>query len=311
MKILLFVFSACFASLHDASDTPPPVDVVAYLPEWRYHSVNWDVVTKHVSHLVLFSLEMATTGQITSKDRLPSTANMMEAIAAARKHGTLVLVCFGGNGRSAGFGPVVASSAARRRFIGELLLLIEQWKLDGVDYNWEYPGYDFRSGYNEHTLHADYEGLRLLLQETRSEFDKYKSATGVRLHITMAYYPDGRQEALLVQYSAAAFADLLHMMTYDQSSGHHSSEDFAHRALLQGTAAMPAGQLTLGLPFYGRHARSGEWKTYEDVVGQYPSQYDLDVVEVAGAVWSFNGPSVIARKTSMAIAEGAAGVMVI
>ena len=30
--------------------------VAAYLPEWRYDGANWESISKHVTHLILFSL---------------------------------------------------------------------------------------------------------------------------------------------------------------------------------------------------------------------------------------------------------------
>ena len=58
----------------------------------------------------------------------------------------------------------------------------------------EYPGYDFRSGYGSaDSVEADYIGLGLLLKETR---DAFGSGASARV-LSMAYYPDGRQEQLL------------------------------------------------------------------------------------------------------------------
>ena len=48
----------------------------------------------------------------------------------------------------------------------DLSKLLEKKKLDGVDYNWEYPGYAFGRGYlSEAEVRADYEGLHRLLEE--------------------------------------------------------------------------------------------------------------------------------------------------
>lgn len=114
--------------------------------------------------------------------------------------------------------------------------------------------------------------------------------------ITLAYYPDGRvrpptpsettrhpaspeahlphvsfpvsflrkQEAYLKDLGIADDADLLHMMTYDQNQPQHSSVEFAQRAMKAGVAAgLPPEKLTLGVPFYGRNSRTGDWTTYE------------------------------------------------
>eukprot|EP00434_Breviolum_minutum_P027459 symbB.v1.2.024277.t1/scaffold2286.1/size83374/2 len=77
----------------------------------------------------------------------------------------------------------------------ELVELIEKYDLDGVDYNWEYPGYRFGQGYlSDSEVQADYEGLSKLLFATREIFTQRGWTNKV---ITLAYYPDGRQEQLL------------------------------------------------------------------------------------------------------------------
>ena len=143
-SFLLYLISVCAitVSAHDVSS----FRVFGYLPEWRYEAINWDVVSKHVSHIILFSLEMKSSGAITATDRFPRKQLMAEATAAARKHGSKILLCFGGNGRSAGFSEMVSSKKSRKFFLKSLMKYIEKYSLDGVDYNWEYPATVFPMG---------------------------------------------------------------------------------------------------------------------------------------------------------------------
>ena len=64
---------------------------------------------------------------------------------------------------------------------------------------------------------------------------------------------------------SCAQVDLMHMMSYDQP-GEHSTWAFGKRAVDQGVAVLPAGKLTMGLPFYSRDIKTGAWDTYEDLV---------------------------------------------
>ena len=97
-------------------------------------------------------------------------------------------------------------------------------------------GYEFGGGYkSDAEVAADYEGLARLLADTRAAFDESHSkataagsSTARRRIITLAYYPDGRQEVHLA--TMKQHVDLMHMMTYDQGSGHHSSFEFAERS---------------------------------------------------------------------------------
>ena len=98
----------------------------------------------------------------------------------------------------------------------------------------------------------------------------------------------------------------MHAMSYDQR-GKHSTWEYAEKVAAQGIAKLPAAQLTLGLPFYGRHMASGEWKTYEDLVQEH-APLSPSANEAGG--YFFNGPELIARKTAHARELGMGGVMI-
>ena len=203
------------------------IAVVGYLPEWRYEGANYDVIAAHVTHLLFFSLEVLPNGGIGAIDRLPRADVLAAAHAAADRHGTELLICFGGNARSAGFSPMVRNEAARRRFVANVVDLVDRLGLHGVDYNWEYPGYEMGRGYlPQREIEADYAGLLALFRETRAAFDAQRRA----LTITAAYYPDGKQEALFHGLGALEHVDLLHMMSYDQGGTLRTQSTVTFRA---------------------------------------------------------------------------------
>ena len=263
--LLLLLFTSISGGSSDTLETDgAPLAVAAYLPEWRYEGANWDTICNYTTHLILFSLEVAADGDIKALDRVPRPELLALARSAATKHGTALLICFGGNGRSDGFSPMVRNKASRAAFIRNLVALCDKHDFDGVDYNWEYPGYSFRGGYKAQSeIEEDYHGLVALLRETREAFRQSSRV------ITMAYYPDQKQETLLAAGGAHEHVDLMHMMTYDQNGPHHSTFAFAKKSAKQGIAIIGAQKLTLGLPFYGRHSLTGDWTTYEDLVQKY------------------------------------------
>ena len=75
--------------------------------ESRYQKLDWDTLCAHTTHLILFSLEVKATGRVAALDRLPPQAELAAARTAAQRHGTKLLLCFGGNGRSDGFAAMV------------------------------------------------------------------------------------------------------------------------------------------------------------------------------------------------------------
>jgi len=149
-------------------------------------------------------------------------------------------------------------------------------------------------------LNRDYKGLSRLLKLLHAAF----APTGRT--ITLAYYPDGKQEGLITSHGFSQYVDAMHMMSYDQP-GRHSTWEFAQRVAAQGARMLPPHLVTLGLPFYGRHVKTGDWKSYEDLV-QMHAPLEPDVDEAGG--YYFNGPHLIQRKTRLAIELGLGGVMI-
>ena len=74
----------------------------------------------------------------------------------------------------------------------------------------------------------------------------------------------------------------------------------------QGAELLPAAKVTHGLPFYGRHMRTGDWKSWEDLVQQHRPADGVD--EADG--YFFNSAALIERKTRLAKQLGLAGVMI-
>lgn len=226
-------------------------------------------------------MEVAADAKLTATDRFPSPEDMSTLRAAAARHGTKLLLSLGGNARTNGFPQVAVDKKLRRKLARNLAHFCELHGLHGVDYNWEYP-----------VNQAEWDGLFGILKATKKEFDK-KGLT-----ITMAYYPDGRQERILARGEVQKYVELVHAMSYDQP-GEHSTLDFATTSLMNARdAKLPYRVVTLGLPFYGRHKRTGDWKTFEDLAQEHP---EVGVKggkdQVAG--YFFNGPDTIRRKVDM------------
>jgi len=216
-------------------------------------------------------------------------------------------LCLGGNGRSGGFSVMVRNSKNRKRFVENLVKLLNTLELDGVDYNWEYPGYRMGKGYmDEKEILKDYEGLANLVKETREAF---KDSGRV---ITLAYYPDTKQEKLLHLVGADEQVDLLHSMSYDQGGANHSPRELAARTINQADIAdLPLSKLCLGVPFYGRKASvEGDWVTYEDLVQEHKLSGKEDVVTKDGVGVGFNGKQTLGWKVKLAIKENLGGVMI-
>ena len=305
--LLCAVFGACIPAIQVGTAQPRQFAVVAYLPEWRYSAFDFGTLAD-ISHLIFFSGEPSEDGEILGMDRLPDEALAAEARAAADKNGARLLLCFGGNGRSSHFSAVVRNDRLRRLFASRAAALVARLSFDGVDVNWEYPCFSFGRGYDSASCNADYVGLALLLRDLRSALGKTKL-------VTLAYYPDGRQESALASSGAASAADLLHMMAYDAPGAAHSSLELALDSIALGVSHLPMEKLTLGVPFYGRNTATGDWVTYEDLLKEHSGASlaaagDFVPARDSSAGISFNGRATLAEKVRRAVAAGLGGVMI-
>jgi GH18 family chitinase len=305
-----------------------PIYIYTYAHIYNYLiGANFDEICQHVSHIIFFSLEPNSKGDIVGFDRFPSKTVLKDSLKAVeRSNGHCKrLICFGGNGRSSGFSAMTRNKVTMKKFVTNVVHLIRQYGFDGVDYNWEYPGYEFGRGYGQlMDVEKDYSGLANLISETRRQFNSINNKGGgvvvgddKRLVITMAYYPDGKQERMLFRGKIHKKVDYLHMMTYDQNGGMHSTYEFTAKAVKQAIdAELPPEKLTIGLPFYGRHSQSGDWTTYEDILRKYHDSLgrELDVVPAFDSnddsFIGFNNQATIVKKTNLALQLGLGGVMI-
>lgn len=287
-----------------AMSAPPSLPLrpvaVGYLPEWRLPGADYVQYARHLTHLIFFSVEPTPAGGLTAVDRLPSKTDIAEAREAAKREGAnlKLLVCLGGNGRSAGFSGATARKRTRRKLVSNVAKLVSDLALDGVDYNWEYPGFAFGAGYaDDDTVDREFDALAALVADTRV-------VLGEVAVITAAYYPDGRQERLLAERGVHQHANLLHAMSYDAARGPHSSMQLLESTLANARrAGLPLAAVTVGLPFYGRGMSTGGWTSYEDIVQRYdPLEPSVDDVrdETSGEQLSFNGVGTIEKKVRSA-----------
>lgn len=157
----------------------------------------------------------------------------------------------------------------------------------------------------EKEILKDYEGLATLMKETKQIFE------GTDRVVSMAYYPDVRQERLMQLFGLDEQADLIYSMSYDQSGPNHSSRKLAKQTIEQARdAKLNMDKLCVGVPFYGRDDRGGDWVTYEDLVQENSLTGKEDEVPRNGAKVSFNGINTISWKVKHALKEKIGGIMI-
>jgi chitinase len=157
------------------------------------------------------------------------------------------------------------TNQGRHRFVDSAIDVIERYNLDGIDIDWEYPGYT-----HAHTTvrPEDKPTYTLLLKELRERLNKEGKRLGRHLITSSA---TGATTIWLEHTNmgkASKYLDSVNMMCYDwynpveKNTGHDSplytnpadpkaiSIDQAVKMNL--AAGVPVHKIVIGVPFYGR-----------------------------------------------------------
>lgn len=171
-----------------------------------------------------------------------------------------VIAAIGGWGAD-GFSDAALTPASRYNFARQINKLINQYNLDGIDIDWEYPG---SSGAGIKSRPEDKENFTLLLTAIRDVIgnNKWLSVAGIG-------------DSLYTKRSAeidkiAPIIDYFNLMSYDFTAGETGESAKKHHANLFGSdlslgsysvdsmvqnlinSGMPSKKILLGIPFYGR-----------------------------------------------------------
>lgn len=188
----------------------------------------------------------------------------LHAVVAKRADNPSLQIVLSIGGWGAGnFSEAAATDAARTRFIDSSVALMHQFKLDGLDIDWEYPTLgDADISHSPDDRH----NFTVLLEQLRARLDKEGSQRHYLLTIAAA---EGRAAEGLELPRIAQSLDWINLMTYDfygsltKTTGHHSGLSRSPLATPAGRttvdavkyfldAGVPANKINVGVPFYGR-----------------------------------------------------------
>ena len=261
-------------------DPAQPFAVIGYLPDYRTLDPEWG---KYVTDIIYFSAEPRADGTLDTSRFDENVLSQLHEMQG--RNGTRLLISIGGWERSTQFAAMTGNIQTRQKFVDNLARYVHENKLNGVDFDWEFPQ-------NE----TEFQNYIRLLEEVHADFQPKG------LLVSVALSPDS-------EFSLKDFAvvDRVHIMSYDRQPRHSTYEQAVEDLQKFIDAGIPREKLILGIPFYGRKITAPyEEATYADIVAKYHPAPDVD--EVDGIF--FNGIKTIQRKTCHAMSENIGGVMI-
>jgi chitinase len=270
-------------SRSEAAVLPNGFKSVGYMPSWS-GSVNTIQYSKLTHINYSFALPNAD-GSLQPVDNLPKLQSL---VSLGHSNNVKVLIAIGGwnNGNDSAFEALAGNSGARTNFVNNVVNFTNQYGLDGVDIDWEYPD-PGASGNN----------YALMMQQL-------STAMHSRGKLLTAAVVSGGGTAEGVQPAVFGYVDFLNIMLYDGGTPHANYDWSISNAQYWKSRGLPASKTVLGVPFYSRPG----YYTYTQLVAMNPANANLDCTTVSGVQQCYNGIPTIKRKTQWALAN-AGGMM--
>lgn len=315
LKLVLFaavmVLASCAGTQSGSKKEPADQKViVAYVTSWSQTMPDPAYMT-HINYAFGHVNETFDGVRINNEDRLREIVKLKQ-----QKPELQVMLSIGGWG-SGRFSEMAADDNFRKQFAADCQRVVKEFKLDGIDIDWEYPTSDAA---DISASPDDTANFTLLMRDIRDAIGKDKLLTLAT--VASAKYIDFR--------AIDPYIDFVNIMSYDmggapklhsalyrsENAGGTTSEEAVNAHL---EAGVPAKKLNMGMPFYGRGGGElfpsfMDYKKVADLEG-YTEHWD-DVAKVpyltnedGVLVFGFENPRSLAIKCEYILSRGLLGGM--
>lgn len=228
---------------------------------------------------------------------LKKPEQLIELIAKAHKDKAKVFISLGGwsyegNALEPIFKELASSDENRKFFIENVCAMVDEYKLDGVELDWEHP--------NKSTA-DDYEKLVIELSDALKLKDKELTAA-----LNGSWYDDWAAEdtSVLTEKSLERFS-FINVMAYDMNNADHSPIWFFENSISYWlNRGLPPEKIVMGVPLYAKPS----WKQYRHLVAENPEYAYSDYAPTTPLESYYNGLNTLREKTIIAL-NRAGGIM--
>ncbi|PAB58618.1 glycosyl hydrolase family 18 protein [Anaeromicrobium sediminis] len=296
--ILLFT---CILSLSFSESYAFPKDsknfkVVGYYSEIFECPIDENVQFDKLTHIIYAFLIPNEDGSLVGIEK---PEKLKELVEKSHKNNVEILIAVGGWSYKnipldPTFEKMAASSETRERFIDNIIKFVDEYDLDGVEIDWEYPALGESS--------QNYESLILELGKKLKEKDKYLTAA-----LNGAWSKtEGPAVSKAITDKCLKEIDWINIMAYDANNDQHSPFWFAGTSISYWiNRGIPRERIVIGVPFYARPS----WKQYRDLVKEDRANAYRDYAKGDSLDSYYNGINTIKEKTRLAL-KNASGIMI-
>lgn len=268
MKYLLvaafFITLACAPKEKTRESEPKSYYIIGYVAGWK--DINPKKIPAEKLTHINYAFANVAEGVVTHMEGRAErdSTNFLKLQELKNRNPELkLLVSIGGWTHSKGFSDAVLTEESRKKLTASGIEFLLKYNLDGLDFDWEYPGYP---GDNNPYRPEDKENFVAMLKSFREALDSVGNLNEKHYLSTIA---SGGFRAYLEANKieeAQQYLDFINIMAYDfytagdETTGHHANlfPNGAKGRSAQTTVdehiefGIPAEKLVLGVPFYGR-----------------------------------------------------------
>lgn len=208
--LAVIALSSCTPKQNQKSESKKqPVIMAYYVPERDYKPEK--IPVEKLTHII-FSFTHVIDGEM--KFGQPDVAGpMLKALVEQKNRNPelKVMIACGGWGAD-GFSDMALTPESREKFINSAYDFIQEYQLDGLDMDWEYPGI---SGAGTKARDEDTQNFTALMKGLREMLDRFDTAKT----LTFASAGWKRYYDFIELNEVMKYADFMNVMTYDLVSG--------------------------------------------------------------------------------------------
>lgn len=236
--------------------------VVGYATYWETTMPDPTLLT-HINYAFALIKDDFETLDIKKSSRLQQIVGLK-----SKNPDLKVMLSVGGWG-AGNFSEMAADENHRKKFCENCLAAVNQYGLDGIDIDWEYPS---SSSAGISSSPNDIANFTLLMKDLRSVLGPDKLLT-IASYAGVKYY----------NFAAAGqYLDFVNIMTYDMGKPPYHNAALYKSSKTKNScdesvekhhqAGLPYEKLVLGIPFYGKELNASESVDYIEIVsGKYDS----------------------------------------